>query len=58
MSDEKRRDPSGLRERDASGPRVIESLDLFEGGTEVVILHRGDNYRLRLTRQDKLILNK
>jgi len=41
-----------------SAGKVIKSDDLFAGQTEVVILHRGQPYRLRVTRQDKLILTK
>jgi hemin uptake protein HemP len=40
------------------GPPVLDSSELFGGQTEVLILHRGEQYRLRLTRQDKLILTK
>jgi hemin uptake protein HemP len=39
-------------------PRNIESGELFDGATEVYILHNGEQYRLRITRQDKLILTK
>ena len=37
---------------------VIESADLFAGGKELEILHRGERYRLRVTKNGKLILNK
>jgi len=40
------------------GPRVVESSHLFEGHTEIGIRHAGETYRLRITRQGKLILNK
>ncbi len=36
----------------------ISSLDLFRGGREIVIRHRGEEYRLRITRAEKLILTK
>ncbi|WP_420466052.1 hemin uptake protein HemP [Panacagrimonas sp.] len=37
----------------------LRSVDLFrDGHNELLIEHRGECYRLRLTRQDKLILNK
>jgi len=36
----------------------IDSQALFGSGNELVIEHRGQEYRLRLTRNDKLILNK
>jgi hemin uptake protein HemP len=40
-------------------PLVIPSETLFAlGRREVVILHDGQAYRLRLTRQNKLILTK
>lgn len=37
---------------------VVESKQLFQGGQEVVIRHAGTDYRLRITRQNKLILTK
>lgn len=42
----------------ASGPREVSSEALFAGAREVLIVHRGERYRLIRTRQDKLILNK
>lgn len=39
-------------------PRRVDSTALFRDGREVVIVHRGQEYRLRLTRSDKLILTK
>lgn len=36
----------------------ISTAQLFRGGNEVLIEHRGERYRLRLTRQDRLILTK
>jgi hemin uptake protein HemP len=36
----------------------IESSTLFQGRQEVVICHDGHEYRLRITRQNKLILTK
>ena len=41
-----------------SGRRFVESVALFDGQNEVLILHNGEQYRLRITRQDKLILTK
>lgn len=38
--------------------RVITSEALFAGSRELVIKHAGDEYRLRLTSQGKLILTK
>jgi len=39
-------------------PRVYESTELLEGAREILIRHAGELYRLRLTRNDKLILQK
>jgi len=36
----------------------LNSAELFNTSREVVIEHAGEEYRLRLTRQDKLILTK
>jgi len=36
----------------------VDSGVLFKGGREVVIQHDGQTYRLRITRQNKLILTK
>ena len=38
--------------------RRIHSQDLFKHGKEIVIEHAGQEYRLRITRQNKLILTK
>lgn len=42
----------------ASQARRLRSQDLFAGAKELVIEHAGDEYRLRLTAQGKLILTK
>jgi hemin uptake protein HemP len=46
--------------RDASRPaaiaRTLDSRDLLRGESEVRIQHEGREYRLRVTRQRKLIL--
>lgn len=47
----------GLLEETMKAPR-LRSAELFGTGREVVIEHAGQEYRLRLTRQDKLILTK
>ena len=39
-------------------PRSIDSAALFAGSNELIIVHNGTPYRLRITRQDKLILTK
>ena len=38
--------------------RRLESASLFQRGREVVIVHHGQEYRLRITKSDKLILTK
>lgn len=45
------------RQRPASAQRV-ESNRLMSGARELVIEHAGQEYRLRVTRNDKLILTK
>ena len=39
-------------------PARIASSDLFHGRREIVIVHRGTEYRLHITKADKLILTK
>jgi hemin uptake protein HemP len=39
-------------------PRVIDTDALFQGRREVWIVHEGVRYRLRVTRRNKLILQK
>lgn len=43
---------------EGSPQRVIESTQLFDGDSEICIRHDGALYRLKITRQGKLILNK
>lgn len=38
--------------------KIYDSRDLFQGRQEILIEHAGHAYRLRITRQDKLILTK
>lgn len=37
---------------------LVDSRRLMSGGRELVIAHAGQEYRLRLTQNDKLILTK
>lgn len=37
---------------------VIDSRDLLQGREAITIIHHGETYRLRETRQGKLILTK
>jgi hemin uptake protein HemP len=39
-------------------PVAIRSAELFRNTHEVIIIHREQEYRLRITRADKLILTK
>jgi hemin uptake protein HemP len=43
---------------DSAGAAHVSSHALFQGRREIVIVHRGQEYRLRITRMDKLILTK
>jgi hemin uptake protein HemP len=45
-------------DREIGRPRIVTSGELFGGESEVLIMHNGVQYRLRITRQDKLILTK
>ena len=38
--------------------RTIDSAEIFCGQSEVLIRHDGAIYRMKITRQGKLILNK
>ena len=51
---------SGNTPPDAANIKIheYESSDLLRGAKEVLIHHGGETYRLRLTRNDKLILQK
>jgi len=42
----------------AGAVRRVNSLALLDGARELVIQHQGNEYHLRLTRNDKLILTK
>lgn len=67
MTTEPRAEP-GLERREArreeeaaarpGPPRRYSSRLLFDGSREVLILHGGEEYRLRITRAGKLILTK
>lgn len=43
---------------DAASPAVVDSAGLLQGAREILIRHGGVCYRLRHTRNDKLILTK
>lgn len=48
--------------RDSTAPaipvKIVKSDEILAGGSEIQIEHSGMIYRLRVTRQDKLILTK
>jgi hemin uptake protein HemP len=52
--------PAEIVAEPAAGSSVIRiaSTDVFRGQREVVIIHRGQEYRLHITKADKLILTK
>ncbi len=55
--------PDGSPAKDQAAPSdpliaAIDSETLLKGGKELLIRHHGQIYRLRLTRNDKLILHK
>ncbi len=67
MTDEQTSTPDGsvpvlpvrtLEESVAQEILSVQSTDLLQGHTEVLIVHGADTYRLRLTRNGKLILHK
>ncbi|MBI2807726.1 MAG: hemin uptake protein HemP [Planctomycetes bacterium] len=39
-------------------PRMVSAQELFAGEREICIEHEGEVYRLRITRRNKLILQK
>lgn len=43
---------------DANQTPVLDVRELLRGSREVIILHAGERYRLRVTANDKLILTK
>ena len=48
----------GTSEETLKGRRRLKSAFLFQGRREVVIVHEGEEYILRITRNGKLILTK
>ena len=53
------RTASGQRsDRAEKRPAVIDVATLFEAAQEIRLLHRGEEYRLRITKSGKLILTK
>jgi len=53
------REPAPAKPLETAQPvRTLCSQDLLNGSHEVLIAHGNDTYRLRLTRNGKLILHK
>jgi hemin uptake protein HemP len=50
--------PNGSPPGPAEAPRILSSTELFVGSRVVVIEHAGQQYRLLITRNDRLILQK
>lgn len=51
-------EPVRARDTTAAPTVRIVSSELFRGRREIVIVHRGQEYRLHITKADKLILTK
>ena len=51
-------DPEEAREAEPASPPVVLTEDLFGARREVIIRHGQQEYRLRITKADKLILTK
>ncbi|MBW8372038.1 MAG: hemin uptake protein HemP [Thiobacillus sp.] len=45
-------------EQRSGAPGLIRADHLFQGGQEILIDHKGETYRLRITKNGKLILTK
>jgi len=58
LANEDGRVEAGSRKKSAKSVTVLSSEELLDGRLEVLIEHNGDLYRLRHTRQGKLILTK
>lgn len=48
---------AGPRDARRQRPAACAGAELFDGADEVLIQHRGREYRLRVTQNGKLILN-
>lgn len=61
MSDEptpNENEPRGPVRSHDEPPKRVTAQDLFQGEREICIEHDGELYRLRITRRNKLILQK
>ncbi len=55
---EDRNQEDACKRTDVFPPRTLRAEELFRGGHEIWIEHGGVRYRLRITRRNKLILQK
>ena len=58
MDDEKKPDDGDADDSTDRPAPVVDAKKLFGTHREIVIDHAGDQYRLRITRRGKLILQK
>ena len=58
LTDQERPTSPASRGRGKGAAAILSSEDLLDGRAEVMIEHNGEIYRLRHTRQGKLILTK
>lgn len=53
-----RSESSGDNSSTQRSRRTVTSAELIGQGNELIIQHAGEEYRLRITKQEKLILTK
>lgn len=58
MTDDDDTDTPSNGEEPTESPKVIPAAELFGDAREVMIDFHGEQYRLRITRRNKLILQK
>ena len=51
-------EPASPPGRKSALPDIIPTDTLFQGNQEILISHNGEHYRLRITKNGKLILTK
>jgi hemin uptake protein HemP len=57
-ADEQRTKTGGSFKNRMKSSGMVDSYELLGDNQRVIIKHRGENYCLRITRKDKLILTK
>lgn len=55
---ESRQQKESRHKEKTTPPPVLRAEELFQGKREICIEHEGKRYRLRITRRNKLILQK